>query len=445
MEDLSPTSEVQDATGVVPAETAPAESADDAVRAIATRSKKAARALRTASPAAKNVMLEAIAKALLANAGSIVEANAKDMAQGKADGMSFGLLDRLALTEERIASIVDAVRHVASLPDPVGEVVRGKTLPNGLKVRQTRVPMGVIGMIYEARPNVTVDAAVLALKSSNAVILRGGRAALHSNKELVRVIREAIASCKLPADLVATVDDYGREGSVALMRARGLVDVVIPRGGAGLIQTVVRESLVPVIETGVGNVHVYIDKDADLAKALPIVLNAKLHRVGVCNAAESLLVHADVADEFLPKVLREFSSEGVTIHADDETQALAPSSVATLPATEEDWGTEYLAKEIAIKVVGDVDEAIEHILTYTSGHTEAIVSQNWSTVNHFVSSMDSAAVMVNASTRFTDGGELGLGAEIGISTQKLHARGPMGLEELTTTTWIVEGDGHVRS
>ena len=445
MEDLSPTSEVQDATGVVPAETAPAESADDAVRAIATRSKKAARALRTASPAAKNVMLEAIAKALLANAGSIVEANAKDMAQGKADGMSFGLLDRLALTEERIASIVDAVRHVASLPDPVGEVVRGKTLPNGLKVRQTRVPMGVIGMIYEARPNVTVDAAVLALKSSNAVILRGGRAALHSNKELVRVIREAIASCKLPADLVATVDDYGREGSGALMRARGLVDVVIPRGGAGLIQTVVRESLVPVIETGVGNVHVYIDKDADLAKALPIVLNAKLHRVGVCNAAESLLVHADVADEFLPKVLREFSSEGVTIHADDETQALAPSSVATLPATEEDWGTEYLAKEIAIKVVGDVDEAIEHILTYTSGHTEAIVSQNWSTVNHFVSSMDSAAVMVNASTRFTDGGELGLGAEIGISTQKLHARGPMGLEELTTTTWIVEGDGHVRS
>ncbi|MGO1594791.1 MAG: glutamate-5-semialdehyde dehydrogenase, partial [Ancrocorticia sp.] len=340
-----------------------------------------------------------------------------------------------------IAGIAAATREVAGLPDPVGEVVRGQTLPNGLILRQTRVPMGVIGMIYEARPNVTVDAAALALKAGSVVLLRGGSAALHTNAEIVRVMRGAVVVENLPADLVATIDEYGREGAVALMRARGLVDLVIPRGGAGLIQTVVRESLVPVIETGVGNCHVYVDQGADLDKALAIAINAKTHRPSVCNAAETLLVHAAVADQFVPRVVGGLREAGVTVHGCPKVQELAPGVV---PATDEDWETEYLALEMAVRVVDSIDQAIEHIRRYSTGHTEAIVSQDVGAVRAFTSSIDSAALMVNASTRFTDGGELGLGAEIGISTQKLHARGPMGLTELTTTTWIVEGDGHVR-
>lgn len=411
------------------------------VEAAARNAQDAARSLRGATSGAKNALLVAIADALEDQRGAILEANARDVEDGRASGMKEGLIDRLLLTEERISSIAAATRQVASLPDPVGEVVRGQSLPNGLLLRQVRVPMGVIGMIYEARPNVTVDAAALALKAGSAVLLRGGRAALHSNAALVDVMRTAVTANNLPADLLATIDEYGREGGVALMRARGLVDLVIPRGGAGLIQTVVRESLVPVIETGVGNCHVYVDRAADLDKALAIAVNSKTHRPSVCNAAETLLVHRDVASQFVPRVVQALQWAGVTVHGCDKVQALASNVV---PATEEDWETEYLALDIAVGVVDSIDGALSHIRRYSTGHTEAIVSQDVAAVREFTSAVDSAAVMVNASTRFTDGGELGLGAEIGISTQKLHARGPMGLAELTTTTWIVEGDGHVR-
>ena len=411
------------------------------VEAAARNAQDAARSLRGATSGAKNALLVAIADALEDQRGAILEANARDVEDGRASGMKEGLIDRLLLTEERISSIAAATRQVATLPDPVGEVVRGQSLPNGLLLRQVRVPMGVIGMIYEARPNVTVDAAALALKAGSAVLLRGGRAALHSNAALVDVMRTAVVANNLPADLVATIDEYGREGGVALMRARGLVDLVIPRGGAGLIQTVVRESLVPVIETGVGNCHVYVDRAADLDKALAIAVNSKTHRPSVCNAAETLLVHRDVASQFVPRVVQALQWAGVTVHGCDKVQALASNVV---PATEEDWETEYLALDIAVGVVDSIDGALSHIRRYSTGHTEAIVSQDVAAVREFTSAVDSAAVMVNASTRFTDGGELGLGAEIGISTQKLHARGPMGLAELTTTTWIVEGDGHVR-
>ncbi len=416
----------------------------EGVEAAARQAQIASRSLREATSSTKDALLLGIADALEAAAPQIIEANARDMQTGRESGMGEGLLDRLLLTEERIAGIANATRHVASLPDPVGEVVRGQRLPNGLVLRQQRVPMGVIGMIYEARPNVTVDAAALALKAGSAVLLRGGRAALETNAILVEVMRDVVVANGFDADLVQTIDVYGREGSVALMRARGLVDLVIPRGGSGIIQTVVRESLVPVIETGVGNCHVYIDRAADLEKALAIAINAKTHRPSVCNAAETLLVHADVADVFLPQVLRELADRGVVLHGCAATVELAPEGVVVLDATEEDWETEYLALEMAVRVVASEEEAIEHIRTYSSGHTEAIVSQDMAAVRQFTGAIDSAAIMVNASTRFTDGGELGLGAEIGISTQKLHARGPMGLTELTTTTWIVEGDGHVR-
>ena len=416
----------------------------EGVEAAARQAQIASRSLREATSSTKDALLLGIADALEVAAPQIVEANARDMHTGRENGMGEGLLDRLLLTGERISAIAEATRHVASLPDPVGEVVRGQRLPNGLVLRQQRVPMGVIGMIYEARPNVTVDAAALALKAGSAVLLRGGRAALETNAILVEVMRGVVVAHGFNADLVQTIDIYGREGSVALMRARGLVDLVIPRGGAGLIQTVVRESLVPVIETGVGNCHVYIDRAADLEKALVITINAKTHRPSVCNAAETLLVHADVAAEFLPQVLGELTDRNVVLHGCPATVELAPEGVTVLAATEEDWETEYLALEMAVRVVESEADAIEHIRTYSSGHTEAIVSQDMAAVRQFTGAIDSAAIMVNASTRFTDGGELGLGAEIGISTQKLHARGPMGLSELTTTTWIVEGDGHVR-
>jgi glutamate-5-semialdehyde dehydrogenase len=311
-------------------------------------------------------------------------------------------------------------------------------------MRQVRVPMGVVGMIYEARPNVTVDAVGLTLKSGNAVVLRGGSAAASSNEVIVAVLRSALERQGLPADLVQSVDAYGRAGGVALMHARGLVDVLVPRGGAGLIQTVVREASVPVIETGVGNVHVYVDATADPAVALPILLNAKTQRVGVCNAAETLLVHRDAAEAFLPSALTALGEAGVTVHGDAATAALAPEDVPVVPATDEDWATEYLSLDLAVRVVDDLDAALEHIRTWSSGHTEAIVTRDLAASERFVAEVDSAAVMVNASTRFTDGGQLGLGAEIGISTQKLHARGPMGLGELTTTKWVVHGDGHVR-
>ena len=414
------------------------------VFAVARRAKVAARVLATAARGVKDAALLAIADALVAATDEIVAANAIDLDRERAGGMSEGLLDRLALTPVRIEGIAGALRELAGLPDPCGDVVRGQMLPNGLRLRQVRVPMGVVGMIYEARPNVTVDAAGLGLKSGNAVILRGGSAALETNQVIVRVLRDALVGQGLPADLVQTVDPWGRAGATALMQARGLVDVLIPRGGAGLIQAVVNQAKVPVIETGVGNCHVYVDAAADLDQALAIVMNAKTQRVGVCNAAETLLVHAAVAPEFLPRALAALGAAGVVVHGDERTAALAPDDVAVAAATEADWATEYLALELAVRVVDSLDDAIAHVQQYSSGHTEAVLSYDLRAAERFVAEVDSAAIMVNASTRFTDGGELGLGAEIGISTQKLHARGPMGLAELTTTKWVVHGDGHVR-
>lgn len=423
----------------------PAADVTEAVLDVARRAKVASRALATATRATKDTALLALADALVAASAEIVAANAEDLERGRANGTSPGLLDRLALTDERLGAIADALRELAALPDPVGEVVRGSTLPNGLRLRQVRVPMGVVGMIYEARPNVTVDAAGLALKSGNAVILRGGSAAARSNEVIVEVLGRALTSLGLPADLVQSIDAHGRPGAVALMHARGLVDVLVPRGGADLIRTVVRESTVPVIETGVGNCHVYVDASADPATALAILLNSKTQRVGVCNAAETLLVHADAAPGFLPSALVALAEAGVVVHGDDATAGLAPDGVDVVPATDEDWATEYLSLDLAVRVVPDLDAALEHVRTWTSGHTEAIVTRDLAASERFVAELDSAAIMVNASTRFTDGGQFGLGAEIGISTQKLHARGPMGLGELTTTKWVVHGDGHVRA
>ncbi|MFB9954333.1 glutamate-5-semialdehyde dehydrogenase [Cellulomonas denverensis] len=422
----------------------PAAEVSEQVLAVARRAKAASRALAVATRGTKDAALHALADALIAQTDRIVAANADDLERGRAAGTSASLLDRLALTPERIGAIAAALRDLAALPDPVGEVVRGSTLPNGLRLRQVRVPMGVVGMIYEARPNVTVDAAGLALKSGNAVILRGGSAAARSNEVIVDVLREALVEQGLPGDLVQSIDAWGRPGGVALMHARGLVDVLVPRGGADLIRTVVQEATVPVIETGVGNCHVYVDASADPAIALPILLNSKTQRVGVCNAAETLLVHRDAAAGFLPAALAALGAAGVTVHADAEAAALAPEDVTVVAATEQDWATEYLSLDIAVRVVDDLDAAIEHIRTWTSGHTEAIVTRDLAASERFVAELDSAAIMVNASTRFTDGGEFGLGAEIGISTQKLHARGPMGLAELTTTKWIVHGEGQIR-
>ncbi len=415
----------------------------DDVRELATKARGAARVLRSASTTTKNAALAAIASALEAHAPRIVAANERDIAKGVANGLTEALVDRLTLTSERIANIADAVRDVAALPDPVGEVVVGRTLPNGLTVRNVRVPMGVVGMIYEARPNVTVDAACLALKSGNAVLLRGGSAAEETNEVLVSLMRDAVESVGIPADAIASVDQWGREGATELMKARGYIDLLIPRGGPGLIQSVVMNSTVPVIETGVGNCHVFINADADIDRAIAITLNSKTHRTGVCNAAETLLLHRDFPGA--AEVLTALSQRGVTLHADAGAKTIAHAvGIDVLDATEDDWDREYLSMDMAVAIVDSVDAAIEHIGVHSSGHTEAIVTDSVADANRFVASIDSAAVMVNASTRFTDGGELGLGAEIGISTQKLHARGPMGLAELTTTTWVVEGAGHVR-
>ena len=416
-----------------------------AVHETCRRAREAARSLATASTGTKNAALLAVADALEAATERIVQANADDLERGRADGLAEGLLDRLRLDAGRVAAIAAAVRHVASLPDPVGEVVRGSTLPNGLRLRQVRVPMGVVGMIYEARPNVTVDAAVLAVKSGNAAVLRGGSAARSSNAVIVDVLRQALERAGLPADAVASIDALGRDGGAELMRARGLVDLLVPRGGAGLIKTVVETSTVPVIETGTGNCHVYVDASADLEQALAITLNAKTRRVSVCNAAETLLVHGDAAGAFLPRVLPALRDAGVTLHADEQVRAAAASAgVETVPATDDDWATEYLSLDLAVAVVPSLDAAVDHIRRWSSGHTEAIVTTDLRAADRFVAEVDSAVVAVNASTAFTDGAEFGLGAEIGISTQKLHARGPMGLAELTSTKWVVAGEGHVR-
>ncbi|MDR2254347.1 MAG: glutamate-5-semialdehyde dehydrogenase [Bifidobacteriaceae bacterium] len=423
---------------------APTPEIADAIAETARRARVAARELALASRAAKDQALLAMGEALTSAADAIVAANTVDLALGRDAGLADGLLDRLALTPERIAGVVEALRELATLADPVGEVVRGSTLPNGLRLRQVRVPMGVVGMIYEARPNVTVDAAGLGLKSGNAVILRGGSAAERTNRAIVATLREAIASVGLPADAVQTIDQHGRAGVRALMRARGLVDLLVPRGGASLIQTVVREAQVPVIETGVGNCHVYVDGAARLEQAVRIVLNSKTQRPSVCNAAETLLVDRAVAAAFLPMALGALAERGVRLHLDERAAAHVPETVSWTPATAEDWDTEYLDLEIAVGVVDGLEGAIEHIQRHSSGHTEAICTEDLARARQFTDRIDSAAVMVNASTRFTDGGQFGLGAEIGISTQKLHARGPMGLAELTSTKWLCLGDGQVR-
>ncbi len=409
------------------------------VRAVATRAGDAAAELAPLTRAQKDAGLHAMADAVADATEAILEANAHDVAAGREDGTSEALLDRLSLDAARVAAMADGLRDIAALPDPVGEVVRGYTRPNGLEIRQIRVPIGVVAIVYEARPNVTVDAAGLALKSGNAALLRGSASAYRSNTVLVDVLAAAAEKAGLPRDAVQLVPGTDRESVGHLLRARGLVDLVIPRGGAGLISYVVENSTVPVIETGVGNVHIYVDADADLDMAERIVVNAKVSRPSVCNAAETLLVHRDVAGEFVPRIVNALQDKGVTVHGD--TAFNAPGVV---PATDDDWAAEYLSLDIAARVVADADEAIAHIRRWSSGHTEAIVTRNLDTARRFVARVDSAAVMVNASTRFTDGAEFGFGAEIGISTQKMHARGPMGLAELTTTKWVVTGDGQVR-
>lgn len=407
--------------------------------------KEAARVLAPATRSDKDAALNAMADALVREADAILASNTQDCVRAKESGMTEGLLDRLTLTEERIAKAAGALCDLAALPDPVGRIRRGWTLPNGLRLVQKSVPIGVVGMIYEARPNVTVDAAGLALKSGNAAVLRGGSAAVESNAAIVTVLQGALEASGLPKAAVQSIDAYGREGARVLMNARGLVDVLVPRGGRDLIQTVVKESTVPAIETGEGNCHVYLDASAPVERSVSIAVNSKAQRVGVCNAAETLIVHREAAERVLPEVLKALADVGVTLHVDDEAAALAPTVVATVPATEADWEAEYLSYDMAVRVVGSLEEAVSHIRTYSTGHTEAIVTDSIDAAEEFIRGLDSAAVMVNASTRFTDGGEFGLGAEIGISTQKLHARGPMGLEELTTTTWIVYGEGHIRT
>ena len=410
------------------------------VTEAATRARAASRVLALATRAEKDAALTAIADALTTHETVILAANAADVERAEAEGTSAGIVDRLTLDSSRIAAMADGLRALVALPDPVGEVVRGDTLANGLELRQLRVPFGVVGMIYEARPNVTVDAAGICLKSGNAVLLRGSSSARSSNEALVDVIRGAVEVFGLPADVVQLVPGDSHESVKALMRARGLVDVLVPRGGAGLIRSVVEESTVPVIETGVGNCHVYVDRSADLEMAVDIVVNSKTQRTSVCNAAESVLVHADVADELLPRLVDALQAAGVTIHGD----AAFAAYDGVVAATDDDWATEYLDLDIAAAVVPDLGAAIEHITRWSTGHTEAIVTADLAAARRFTAEVDAAAVLVNASTRFTDGGEFGFGAEIGISTQKLHARGPMGLTEMTSTKYVVTGDGHVR-
>jgi glutamate-5-semialdehyde dehydrogenase len=407
-----------------------------------TAARDAAVTLATTTGAQRADALAAIAAAIDSRANEVIEANSLDLANGRENGLSPALLDRLTLTPERVAALSASVREIGSLPDPLGQTVRGSRLRNGLKVDQVRVPFGVVGAIYEARPNVTVDIAALALASGNASILRGGSAALRSNAALVDILQGAIASCGLPAAAVQTVDEFGRDGANALMTARGYVDVLIPRGSAGLIETVVSSSTVPVIETGAGVVHIVLDASGREDWAVDIVHNAKVQRPSVCNSVETLLVHVEAAPRVLPAVLDRLAQAGVTVHGDDRTRALWPSAV---PAAEDEWSTEHLSLDIGVKVVDDLDEAIDHIRRYSTRHTESIITEDVANAERFLAEVDSAVVMVNASTRFTDGGEFGFGAEVGISTQKLHARGPMGLSELTSTKWIVRGSGQSRA
>lgn len=409
---------------------------------MAVDARIASRRLAKADTQWKNRALLAVADSLEAHAAVIVEQNALDLARERDKGMSEAMLDRLALNQVRVGELASALRELVALPDPVGGVVRGATLPNGLRMQQVRVPMGVIGAIYEARPNVTVDIAGLAIKAGNAVMLRGGSAAAKSNQVIVRIIRDALHATGLPIDSVQSVDEFGRDGANALMQARGHIDVLIPRGGHSLIQSVVMNSKVPVIETGEGNCHIFLDVTADPAKSADILVNAKTQRPGTCNTVETLLIAQGAPAA--PSVLAALAKAGVTLHVDEASRALLPAGVQAVPATNEDWATEYGSLDLAVKTVADVREAIAHIRQYSTGHSEAILTNDITNAEKFVRDVDSAAVYINASTRFTDGGQFGLGAEVGISTQKLHARGPMGLEQLTTTKWIVRGDWHTR-
>ncbi|MEU5884503.1 glutamate-5-semialdehyde dehydrogenase [Spirillospora sp. NPDC047279] len=438
---------------------------------VADRAKEAAAGLAPLPRAVKDAALHTIADALLARTGEIVKANEEDVARAREAGISEYMIDRLSLSPERVEAIAAAVRQVAALPDPVGETVRGNVLPNGLELRQVRVPLGVVGIIYEGRPNVTVDAAALCLKSGNVAMLRGSSSAFSSNTALVGIMQDALRSShpaeprlrsshpaeprlrsshpaeprlrssQVPADAIQLVPGTSRDSVKHLMRARGLVDVLIPRGGASLINSVVEGSTVPVIETGVGNCAVYVDADADLDLAVDILVDSKTQRPSVCNAAETVLVHASIAGAFVPRALEALRAKGVTVHGDERVRAYGDDVVE---ATEDDWHAEYLSLDIAARVVDGLDEAVAHIRKYGSGHTEAIVTASQPAAKRFVALVDSAAVMVNASTRFTDGEEFGFGAEIGISTQKLHARGPMGLPELTSTKYVVVGEGHLK-
>ena len=403
--------------------------------------KTASASLAIASTIQKNDALEQIANLLVASEKEIVSANLKDLERAKSEGLSVGLQDRLMLNQDRISALANSIREIVALPDPIGESVRGMSLPNGLKLSQVRVPFGVVGAIYEARPNVTVDISALALKSGNAVVLRGGSAAENTNIALVKVLQQGLSKAGLSGDLVQTVDDFGREGASAMMAARGLIDVLIPRGSAGLIKAVVEDSKVPVIETGDGVTHLFIDESANPEWSVEIVHNSKVQRPSTCNALETLLVHESVANTILPKVLSKLAESGVTIHGDDATRAVFPAAVA---AVEADWSAEYYSLDLAVKVVSGLDQALQHIAKYSTHHTEVIITDSAANAERFLAEVDSAVVMVNAATRFTDGGQFGFGAEVGISTQKLHARGPMGLSELTSTKWLVRGSGQTR-
>lgn len=421
-------------------------SAQNLISQLADTARIAARTLTVATGIQRKAALVAIADAIEARSNEILAANEKDMEAGRSAGLNSSLLDRLLLTPERVKGIAGGARQVSELPDPLGNTLRKSTLPNGIELEQISVPFGVIGMVYEARPNVTVDAAVILLMSGNAALLRGSSSAAHSNEVLVRVMRDALSATVISPDVIQLVPSEDRETVKALLNARGKVDLVIPRGSAALIRMVVDESTVPTIETGAGVCHVYIDEFADLSKAVPIIINSKVQRPSVCNAAETLLVHSKIANDFMPTALKALHEAGVIVHADAATLAIAKSSdiPATL-ATEENFCTEYGTLEMNVAIVDSVDSASAHIAKYGTQHTEAIISENKENVKRFIALADCAAVMVNTSTRFTDGEQMGFGAEIGISNQKLHARGPMGLEAMTTTTWIVTGNGQIRS
>lgn len=408
---------------------------------MGARAKMASRVLATAG-AQKDKALLKIADALQAHAGDILVENQKDLEAARAAGMSKSMQDRLALSQARIDGMADGVRQVSAQIDPIGSVMEGTVRPNGLKIQKVRVPIGVIGIIYEARPNVTADAAALCLKSGNAVILRGGKEAICSNRKIAEVMRGAVEEAGLPADSIQLVQDTDRATAQEMMQLTGYLDVLIPRGGAGLIRSVVENSRVPVIETGVGNCHVYVDETADIEMAANIIYNAKTSRPSVCNAIETILVHHSVAEKALPAIAKRLAEKNVELRGCERTRAILGDSV--IPADEEDWSTEYLDYILAVRVVDSLDDAIAHIATYSSGHSEAIITESYRAAQKFTNEVDSAAVYVNASTRFTDGGEFGMGAEIGISTQKMHARGPMGINELTSVKFIITGDGQVR-